>query len=138
MKTSLWFALFMMFAVAATAQSSLVTTFKFAGISEGYDHNCKTQVWVNGSLAGESKEVKESAGSTFTVNVPSGEQNIRIVNLAQYEGNWEEHTVDNNYSIDCLWEGTATFGKKPSKIFLLFDLDSSTLVSWKKMPKTPK
>jgi hypothetical protein len=139
MKTSFGFALLMMIAVSATAQnSSLITTFKFAGITEGYDHVCKTQVWVNGALAGESNEVKESVGATFTVEVPAGDQQIRVVNLANYEGNWEEHTIDNNYSIDCLWEGTATFGKKPSKLFLLFDLDGTTLASWKKMPKTPK
>jgi hypothetical protein len=118
--------------------SALTTTFKFDNIEEGYDHICKTQVWINGELAGESKEVKESAGGSFTVNVPYGEHRVRIVNLAQYEGTWEEHSVDNGYSIDCLWEGTQKFDKKTSKVFLRFDIDSATQVSWKKMPAQAK
>jgi hypothetical protein len=118
--------------------SSLTTTFKFDNIEEGYDHICKTQVWVNGELLGESKEVKESQGGSFTVNVPYGEHRVRIVNLAQYEGTWEEHSVANGYSIDCLWEGTHKFDKKRTKVFLLFDIDGTAEVSWKKMPAKAK
>ena len=118
--------------------TNLTTTFKFVNIEEGYDHLCKTQVWVDGELAGESPEVFESKGAAFVVQVPQGEHNVRIVNLAKYEGNWEEHTVENNYSIDCVWEGSQTFTKKPAKAFLLFDIDDTTQVSWKKMPKPVK
>ena len=96
---------------------------------------CKTQVWVDGSLYGESGEAKESAGGFVTVNIPYGEHTLRIINLAQYEGEWEEHTIENLYSIDCLWEGSHTFKKKKENFYLLFDIDDITKVSWKKMPK---
>ena len=118
--------------------SSLTVTFKFAGIAEGYDHICKSQVWMNDELLGESNEVKESVGSSFTVDIPSGEHTVRVINLALYEGEWEEHTIENNYSIDCLWEGSHTYSKKASKLFMLHDLDTDTVVSWKKMPKPGK
>jgi hypothetical protein len=60
---------------------------------------------------------------------------LAIVNMAEYEGQWEEHTMGNDYSIDCLWEGEHAFSKKKEKMFLLFDIDNGTTVSWKKMPK---
>jgi hypothetical protein len=139
MKSISFFILFFLAAAFATGQtSSLLTTFRFEGIAEGYDHICKTQVWINGELAGESAEVKESKGGSFTVNVPYGEHRVRIVNLAQFEGQWEEHTVEKNYSIDCSWEGAHKFDKKESKVFLLFDLDGGTTMSWSKMPKKAK
>jgi hypothetical protein len=118
--------------------TALTTTFTFAGIEEGYDHLCKTQVWVDGTMLGESEEVLESEGASFTVNVPYGDHTVRIINLAQYEGAWEEHTVENNYSIDCSFEELHTFDKKAAKLFLLFDIDSQTFASWKKMPKVAK
>ena len=118
--------------------STLTVTFKFAGITEGYDHMCKSQVWMNGELLGESSEVKESAGGSFSVDIPYGEHTIEVINLAEYEGEWEEHTIDNDYSIDCLWEGSHTYTKKANKLFMLHDLNSGTVVSWKKMPKPVK
>jgi hypothetical protein len=127
------------FTLAAIGQtSSLAVTFKFAGIEEGYDHICKTQVWVDDELIGESGEVNESKGASFTVNVPVGEHSLRLINLAYYEGEWEEHTIENNYSIDCLWEGTHALSKKSQKVFMLFDINDTTTVSWKKMPKPAK
>lgn len=139
MKSIQLFFLAFFISVAASGQmSTLMVTFKFVGITEGYDHICKSQVWMDDQLLGESSEVKESAGSTFSVKVPYGEHTVRVINLAQYEGEWEEHTIDNNYSIDCLWEGSHTFGKKANKLFMLHDLDNDTVVSWKKMPKPSK
>jgi hypothetical protein len=95
-------------------------------------------VWVDENLLGESGEVKESVSGSIAVTVPYGEHTVRIINLALYEGKWEDHTIDNNYSIDCLWEGSYTFGKKKVKLFLLYDLGAGTVVSWKKMPKPAK
>jgi hypothetical protein len=130
---------FFFVSIACWAQTAtLTTTFKFINIEEGYDHMCKTQVWVDGALAGESPEVLESKGSSFKVEVPYGEHQVRIINLALYEGVWEEHTIENDYSIDCSWEGSQTFGKKGASAYLLFDIDDVTQVSWKKMPKPAK
>jgi len=133
-KIFLFFALLSAMTIAMAQDASLTVTFKFANIVEGYDHLCKTKVYIDGEFVGESKEVKESAGSTFTVPVPSGEHEIRIVNLAFYEGQWEEHTIENAYSIDCLWTGTHKL-KSKNRFYMLFDIDSETYVSWKKMPK---
>jgi hypothetical protein len=131
------FALVLMVTLSYAQDATLTVTFKFIGIVDGYDHTCKTQVWVNGEMAGESKEVVESKGTTFTVKVPSGSQDLRVINLALYEGAWEEHTISNEYSIDCLWEGQRTL-KAKNKLFMLHDIDSQTYVSWKKMPKAKK
>jgi len=121
------------------AQSSVLTvTFKFIGIEEGYDHLSKTQVWVDETLAGESPEVTQSKGASFKVDIPYGEHTLRIINLAQYKEEWEEHTIANDYSIDCLWEGDFNFKKKRYSFFLLHDIDHATSVSWKKMPKPKK
>ena len=139
MKSIQLFLLVFCFSTTVFSQtSSLTVTFKFNGITEGYDHICKTQVWMDDTLLGESGEVKESDGGTFSVSVPYGEHSLHIMNLALYEGEWEDHTIENNYSIDCTWEGSHTFGKRKNKLFLLFDLDSGTVASWKKMPKPAK
>jgi len=134
----LFFFAFFFSATVFGQMSTLTVTFKFAAITEGYDHICKSQVWMNGELLGESKEVQESAGGSFTVDIPYGEHTIRVINLANYEGDWEEHTIENNYSIDCEWRGSYVYNKKKNKLFLLHDLDSGTVVSWKKMPKPAK
>ncbi len=134
----LLFVVFCISSAVYSQTSSLTVTFKFSGITEGYDHICKTQVWMDENLLGESGEVKESAGGSLSVRVPYGDQTLHIINLAQYEGEWEDHTIENNYSIDCAWDGNHTFGKKANKLFLLFDLDAGTVASWKKMPKPAK
>lgn len=137
-KTLLTLMMMVGLAAVSFAQSgTLAVKFAFRGIEEGYDHVCKTQVWVDGEMVGESAEVKESQGASFNVKVPTGNHEVRIINLAYYEGAWEEHTIANNYSIDCLWEGSHNF-KEKNKVFLLHDIDSVTYVSWKKMPKAKK
>jgi hypothetical protein len=124
--------------IVAFAQAGTLTVkFAFRGIEEGYDHVCKTQVWINGEMVGESAEVKESVGATFTTSVPTGTHNVKIINLAYYEGSWEEHTIENNYSIDCVFHEERTL-KAKNKVFFLHDIDSGTLISWKKMPKAKK
>jgi hypothetical protein len=125
------------FAISMAQSGTMTVKFAFKGIEEGYDHICKTQVWVDGEMVGESPAVKESVGATFTVKVPTGSHNIRVINLAYYEETWEEHTVANNYSIDCLYEGTDNL-KATNKFFMLHDIDSMTYTSWKKMPKVKK
>lgn len=117
--------LILAFGVSATvAQKTGKLTIKtrYVGIVEGYDHINKTQLYVNGKLAGESNQGLESVPTEFTVNIPRGTHSIRIINLALYEGNWEEHTKDNNYSLDALYESTLEIKKKKS-IDLTFDIE---------------
>lgn len=137
MKKLLVISLMLLLCGVVAAQGKLQVTFNFLNIVEGYDHTTKCQVFIDDEMVGESPEVPESKGSTFSVEVPAGSHNLRIVNFALYEGNWEEHTIANNYSIDCLFEEEHNF-KKNEKLFLVFDIDSGTISSWKKAPKVKK
>lgn len=131
-------ALLMVSAVAFAQTVPLKVTFKFVNIVEGYDHICKTEVFIDGKSVGESGEVKESVGTSFTVQVPTGTHDIHVINYALYEGEWEEHTVENQYSIDCQYDESGHSFKKAAKLFLIFDIDDKALVSWKKAPKVSK
>jgi hypothetical protein len=125
-------------ALSAHAQSGTITiSQKFVGIVEGYDHNCQSRVWVDNELVGQSAEGPESKLMTYTVKVPVGVHTIKVINFAEYEGKWEEHTIENNYSIDAVFDDSHDL-KATNKLFLLFDIDSQTYFSWKKMPKAPK
>jgi hypothetical protein len=121
---SLLALLFCLTIVSVSAQKTgkITVNPKFVGIVEGYDHTCKTQIYVDGTLAGESPEALESKAASFSVQVPRGTHEIYVINLAFYEGNWEEHTKENNYSIDASYKGTVTLKKKMS-INLTFDID---------------
>ena len=64
----------------------------------------------------------------WRVEVPVGYHELRIVNWALCEGTWEEHTIENEYSIDATYEEGHTF----KKLYLAFDIDNGTFASWKK------
>lgn len=114
------------------AQTTKLTVFvKFTGIEDGFDHLTRTAVWIDGREIGVSPETLESKTGSFTVDVPKGNHEITVINYAQYEGKWEEHTLGNEYSIDCIYETTRSF-KKPEKLYLLFDINEGTSSSWKK------
>lgn len=137
-KISFLFAILFASSFAFGQTVALKVTFKFMNIVEGYDHDCKTQVLIDGNLVGESEEVKESKGAAFTVQVPVGKHDISIVNWAKYEGQWEEHTVANEYSIDCNYAESGHNFKKDSKFFMIFDIDTQTYTAWNKAPKVKK
>ncbi len=129
-------AAILVFSISLTfAQTTKLTVnVKFIGIEEGYDHQTRTAVFIDGNEVGVSPETLQSKTGGFTVEVPQGSHQLRVINYALYEGNWEEHTVVNDYSIDCLYESSHQF-KKPEKLFLVFDIDSGTEFSWKKPVK---
>ncbi len=136
MKRHLILALFLLTAGTAWAQnSSLAVYFKFVNVVEGYDHDCKTQVFIDGELVGTSGVVRETQGESVVVPVSKGRHEIRIVNWALYEGTWEEHTVANNYSFDAIYEGQRTIAKKKEKLYLVFDVDNGPSHSWGKKKK---
>lgn len=134
MKKLLAISLFLLGSLVAYSQITMVINFKFINIEEGYDHQCKTLVLIDGETVGESKVTPQSKGATFTVKVPKGNHELSVVNWALYEGNWEEHTIANNYSIDATYSASRKF-KKPEKLYLLFDLDEGTRSSWNKPVK---
>jgi hypothetical protein len=130
MKRKLFLTLFV--AVIATSLSAqkmgvINVSTSYKGIIEGYDHINKTQIYVDGNLAGESVQGLESVPISFSVNVPKGTHQVRVVNLALYEGNWEEHTKNLSYSLDALYEGQIKL-KKKLKIDLVFDIDKETTI----------
>lgn len=139
MKKFLSIAVFALFGLVGYAQTTQLTVYyEFRNIEDGYDHETKTQVVIDGKSVGESMPHKQSKKGILTVNVPTGAHKLRVMNWAKYEGTWEEHTVANNYSIDCMHEESHSF-RKPEKLYLVFDLNSSgTIASWKKPVKMKK
>jgi hypothetical protein len=100
----------------------ITVTWSFEGVKDGYDHDNKVVAFIDGEQVGESSVKKESESNSYMFEVKKGRHEIRVVNMAQYEGEWEEHTVANEYSLDCLFEDTLEFKKKCS-ITLVFDID---------------
>jgi len=98
---------------------TVIATYK--GVLEGYDHICKTMVYIDGMLAGETSELIQSEPNSCSITVAQGKHNVRIVNMANYEGNWEEHTITNEYSIDALYESEIKL-KNELTINLVFDI----------------
>jgi hypothetical protein len=138
MKKLFGIALFLLIAVAGFSQTAKLTVvFQFKNIVDGYDHDTKTQVIIDGEPVGESGVARESKGASFSVEVPVGKHSIKIMNWALYEGEWQEHTIENDYSIDAKFEDEHNF-KKAEKLFLIFDIDNGTMASWKKPVKMPK
>jgi len=109
-------------ALQAQKKGVITVNTSFAGIIEGYDHINKTQLYIDGNLAGESSQGLESVPNSFSVTLLQGTHNLRIVNLALYEGSWEEHTKNGGYSLDALYEKEIKL-KKKMKIDLVFDID---------------
>lgn len=97
----------------------------FANIEEGYDHQHRVDVFVDGQKVAESRVAAESVPGELVFPVPPGFHEVRVVDMTLYEGNWEAHTVENNYSIDCEWKGKVEPG---GSLVLRFDIDQGTVV----------
>ena len=106
-------------------EGKLTVSWSFLNIVEGYDHDNKCIIYVDGKQVGESSVTKETKPNSITVNVPQGSHDVKVMNYALYEGKWEEHTIANTYSIDCYYETNIKI-KKKSKITLVFDIDKQT------------
>ncbi len=119
---------FSQLSISAQKAGKLEIKWSFLGINEGYDHQNKCKVWVDGELKGESTETAESKPNKMKVSVPIGNHEIRIVNYAFYEGNWEEHSIDNDYSIDCIFDNEVNI-KKKTRITLVFDIEKEEMQS---------
>jgi hypothetical protein len=118
---TLFVSIFMLGAYAEKKGTITVKT-SYTGIVEGYDHVNKTVLYVDGKLAAESSEQVQSKPNSFSVTVPRGKHEIRIVNMAKFEDTWEEHTIANEYSLDALYEGSVNVKKKLT-VNLVFDID---------------
>ncbi|MEQ1571543.1 MAG: hypothetical protein ABMA64_38300 [Myxococcota bacterium] len=111
--------------LAGCAHTGPVTVaWSFEGIQEGYDHPTRVQVFVDGAPVAESSVTLQSEPNKVEVPLEPGAHMLKVVNFAQYEGSWEEHTVANDYAIDCVWEGEVTPSTR--KVDLVFDIDEGT------------
>lgn len=112
-----------LFTISTFAQKTgtITVNTSYTGVVDGYDHINKTMVYVDGLLAGETSEQVQSKPNSCIISVSRGKHNIRIINMANYDGNWEEHTLTNNYSIDAVYESEIKL-KKDMVITLVFDI----------------
>ncbi len=109
----------------------LTISWKYINVVEGYDHQTRVKVYVDGKLIETSKTSVESKGGTLTTKIPSGTHKLLVMTEAYYEGGWEEHTMENDYSVDGFVEKEANF-KKATKLTVVFDIDAEdSEVSWK-------
>ncbi|MNH44446.1 hypothetical protein D3C79_1066120 [compost metagenome] len=64
------------------------------------------------------------------MKVPKGEHRIRIVNQSLLEGEWQDHTIVNNYSVEAIYEKALEI-KKAIKVTLVIDLNNEyTVNAW--------
>ena len=119
-------ALFFGSALAA----SLDVTYIFTGIEGGYDHTHRLEVFADGVSVGVSPEGAQSKKGHVHVEVPNGPFVVRIVDSAFYDGKWEEHTIANDYSLDCIVEKELSPRKK-HKLSIVFDIDNGVTVKGK-------
>lgn len=111
-------------ACGAAAQTyKLSVHYVLKGIVEGYDHLCVTKIFIDNNLAAESSEKLESEANTVFCNVSKGKHSVKIVNYAFHEGIWEEHTIANTYSLDCIYAFKKKF-KRDVFVTLVFDIDA--------------
>jgi hypothetical protein len=103
----------------------LTVKWHFSNVIEGYDHDNKMLVYIDGKLVGESKVFKETAHASFDVEVPKGKHEVKVENYAFYEGKWDVHTKANRYSVDAFYNGSITFSKNTT-IDMTFDVDKET------------
>ncbi len=118
-------------------EGKLTVSWVFCNIVEGYDHDSKCIIFIDGEQVGESSVAKESQKNSITITTTPGSHNVKVMNYALYEGEWEEHTVANEYSIDASYDNSMTI-KPKSMLSLLFDIDSGTSATTKKLKPCPK
>ena len=64
------------------AQGKLTVSWVFCNIVEGYDHDAKCEVYIDGNLVSTSSTSKESQKNSVTVNTSIGSHSVKVVNYA--------------------------------------------------------
>lgn len=112
---------------AKPAGVPLAITWKYTNVVEGYDHQNRMQVYVDGKLAGISDVYLESKQGKMVVYIPEGNHDVVIENYAFYEGQWELHSRENNYSIDSFYSINMLFSKKKRSVNFIFDIETEEM-----------
>jgi hypothetical protein len=125
-------ALFLLFFVlnSFSADRTLFINFSFTGIEEGYDHENKIIVYVDGRKTDESSVRSQSKNNFCRIKIPQGKHTIKVENWAYYDGNWELHDKANGYS-QTLINTESIDIKKNMVMRILYDLDNGVEVSVK-------
>lgn len=120
--------LFYISPIFSQKSSTIKVDYSFKNIEKEkeYDHMSVTKIFVDGQLTTTSEQKPQSISGTVTFTIPKGIHELKVVNYAFYDGNWEEHTIANDYSIDCVYQVTQDFKKKNYKITIVFDIDNGT------------
>jgi len=118
-------------------EGKLIVSWIFCNIVEGYDHDTKCVIYIDGKQVAESSVKKESQLNAVSITVSPGNHDVKVLNYALYEGKWEEHSIANEYSIDCSYNNNVKIGSK-SLLSLVFDIDSGTTSTSKKLKGCPK
>lgn len=96
-------------------------------VGASFDHPTRVDVYIDGEKVAESDVLPESEPGRLRVLVPPGSHDVRVVAMANFEGQWEEHTIANAYALDATWNGQIT-GEKRQKLVLVFDIEKGTQV----------
>lgn len=88
----------------AQQKVNLKFNFYFANSNEGYIKKSKLVVKSDGVKIGESTIKDQDKYNSVEVSIPKGYHKITAVAYAQNDGIWEERTLANNYSLDCIYE----------------------------------
>lgn len=96
-------------------------------VSDKYSYVSKLVVYVDGVRTAESSPRIQTEPNSCTVTLSKGKHKVRAILEALYEGEWEERTLKNEYSLDLEWVETTDF-KKNRKVKITFDLDSGVKV----------
>jgi hypothetical protein len=115
---------FLLIALPALAGDPKPTriSWRFENVVEGFDHTHQMMIAADGATLASSESGPETVPGSMIVAVPKGTQTLQIVSMALYGDVWEEHTVDNDYSVDCVWELDVS-GRHPKKVDLVCDID---------------
>jgi archaellum component FlaG (FlaF/FlaG flagellin family) len=121
------------------AADNFTVQWNFISVENGYDHENKIQVFVDGKLQAESTVFKQTELGKVSMTITPGTHLVRVVNFALYNGKWEEHTIANEYSVDAIYETQYNFKKKGNVLKIVWDVDNvNTSFVWNGSSKAPK
>ncbi len=106
---------------------SISFKYSFKHANSGTDINTRLKIYVDDVVKGVSLEKMETASNHVTIQIPAGTHKIRAVIESEFEHVWEEHTIVNEYSIDCVYLKEMNFTKN-FFVELIFDLEKGTIV----------
>lgn len=116
--------LFLSLLVSAPAVAAPIKVdWRFLHVVDGFAHDNRLDVYVDGNKVLQSSVKPETKRNTLKLDLKPGPHELRFVNMALYEGTWEEHTVANDYSVDCTWDVSVT-STHPKAIHLVCDIDA--------------